>query len=157
MEGKLFTLRQMNLRLWWLGFRYIPLLGATRSKILVLDEEKVVTLIKLRRKTKNHLGSMYFGALAMGADTAAGLHAFAFAEQMKLKLHFSFKDSKMDFLRRAESDIRFICKEGIAIKKAIKEAAEKKERINLSVLVEALDDKDELVSTMQMTLSLRVK
>ena len=112
----------MNWKIRFLGWRYIPILGFVNPKLIVLDEEKTLIKIKLRRRTKNHLKSMYFGALAVGADTAAGIYAFALAEQMGVKIHFSFKSSKFEFLKRAESDVVFSCQDGQKIKAAMNEA-----------------------------------
>lgn len=155
--SELKSLSQMNWRLRLLGWRYIPMLRFVGPKLLELTESTAVMKIKLRRKTKNHLGSMYFGALAVGADTAAGIYAFAVAEKIGVKLHFSFKSSKMEFLKRAESDISFVCNDGDKIKAGIQQALDEKERINFPVLVEAYDDQNTLVSTMTMELSVRVK
>ena len=64
--------------------------------------------IRLRRRTKNHLNSMYFGALAVGADVAGGVHAFYFSEKHNLKVSFAFKGMNAEFIMRAEADCIFI-------------------------------------------------
>ncbi len=142
----------MNWRIKLLGWRYIPLLGFANPKLVHLDDDKTIVKIKLRRRTKNHLG-----ALAIGADTAAGIYAFALSEQMGVKIHFSFKSSRFEFLKRAESNVLFVCSEGEKIKKAMGEAKTSKERVNVLVNVEALNDAKEVVSKMEMELSLKVK
>ncbi len=45
---------------------------AVSPKIIAIDSKHVEVRIPLRRRTKNHLNSMYFGALAVGADVAGG-------------------------------------------------------------------------------------
>jgi len=54
--------------LWLFGFFKIPLIGYVNPKLIKLTDKSMVVKIPLRRKTKNHLGSMYFGALGIGAD-----------------------------------------------------------------------------------------
>ena len=57
------------------GWLKIPLLASVRPSVVELSETRCVVRIPLRRWTRNHLGSMYFGALAIGADCAGGLLA----------------------------------------------------------------------------------
>ena len=64
-----------TLRLRLLAFLKIPLLGSLRPSVLELTGERCVVRVRLRRWTRNHWGSMYFGALAIGADCAGGLLA----------------------------------------------------------------------------------
>ncbi|MCT4560817.1 MAG: DUF4442 domain-containing protein [Crocinitomicaceae bacterium] len=151
------SLRKIRFQLWFLGRFKIPLLGYTRPKIIEIDENRCVIRISLNYYTRNHLKSMYFGALAVGADTASGLHAFYFAEREKAKISFAFKAAKMEFLKRAESSVYFICNEGVKINEAFQKAKKTQERINETVLVEMQDSNNELVATAEMTLSIRVK
>ncbi len=100
---------------------------------------------------------MYFGALAVGADTAAGLLAFYFAEHMGKSVSFAFKGMKGDFIQRAESHVRFICKDGHLVKKAMEESEQTGERRNQPVFVEAFNAKGELVATFEMIVSVKVR
>ena len=90
-----------------LGLVKIPIIGFVKPKLIELNDEKARVKIRLRRRTKNHLNSMYFGALAVGADVAAGLHAFYFAGKMGKKVSFAFKGMSVEFLMRAESSVVF--------------------------------------------------
>ena len=45
----------------------IPLLGWVYPTVIESTPQKLVIRIKLNRRTKNHLRTMYFGALCMGA------------------------------------------------------------------------------------------
>ncbi|MHA0112018.1 hypothetical protein ACXYUI_33930, partial [Klebsiella pneumoniae] len=45
------------------GLRKIPLILYLRPSIVEWSEARLVLKIPLRRRTKNQLGSMYFGAL----------------------------------------------------------------------------------------------
>lgn len=155
MEAKM--IRKIKWELFLLGKLYIPILGYTRPKLIFLSEEEVRMKIKLSWRTRNHLKSMYFGALAVGADTAAGLHAFYFSRTQGLKLSLAFKAVEGKFLKRAETDVIFVCKQGRIVSEIMEESKKTGERINQELLVEAINLQNELVATFNMTLSIKVK
>ena len=150
------SIRSMQWKLFLLGFFKIPLIGFTRPKLISLDEKNVSVKIKLNRRTKNHLNSMYFGALAVGADIAGGIHVFYFSEILDKKVSFSFKGMNAQFLQRAESDVYFSSNEGLIIKEAIEESSKTGERINKSIIVNAKNESNEIVATFEMISSLKV-
>ena len=146
----------MRWKLFLLGFFKIPIIGFTRPKLVVINNEEVVVRVKLNRRTKNHLNSMYFGALAVGADIAGGIHVFYFSEILNKKISFSFKGMKADFLMRAESDVYFYSNEGNVIKAAIDESIQTGQRINRSIFVNAKNSNDEIVAIFEMITSIKV-
>ncbi len=154
---KTISLQKIRWKLFLLGKFGIPMLGFARPKLLSIDEDEVRMMIKLRRRTKNHLNSMYFGALAVGADTAAGLHAFYLSESNGIKLSLAFKAVEGQFLKRAETDVIFVCKEGKIVADCLAESSRTGERINQDLMIEAFNLQDEVVATFKMTLSIKVK
>ncbi|NQX82556.1 MAG: DUF4442 domain-containing protein [Flavobacteriaceae bacterium] len=146
----------MRRKLWLLGFFKIPLLHYCKPKLISLTDEEMIVKIALRRRTKNHLNSMYFGALAVGADITSGLFAFYYSTKNKQKMSFAFKSANMQFLKRAESDVIFKCRQGLLIKECIDQSASEKKRINKNIDVEAFNKENELVASFQMTLSVKV-
>jgi acyl-coenzyme A thioesterase PaaI-like protein len=105
-----------TLRLRLLAWLRIPLLGSLRPSVEVLDADRCVVRVRLRRWTRNHLGSMYFGALAMGADCAGGLLAAELIRRRRVPVALVFKSFQAEFLRRPEGDVRFTCEAGAAIR-----------------------------------------
>lgn len=156
METKLNSARYWSRMVFILGITKIPLLAYVRPRVIQISADEVQVRIRLRRRTKNHLKSMYFGVLAVGADTAAGIHAFYFGKKWNLPISFAFKAMKAEFLRRATSDVIFIVKEGSAIESAVVQARDSGERVNLPVHVNAIDAQGELVATFEMTISVKV-
>ena len=149
-----------NLFLKLFSWRKIPLPYFVNPSIEELSDEAVVCKIPLRRATKNHLNSMYFGALAAGADLAAGLAAMAFIRESGKPISLIFKDIKGDFLKRAESDVYFSCDQIPDIKRLVQKTARSSERQNLSVHVccYVLEDGIKVeVATFVLTLSLKQK
>lgn len=145
--------RKYQRKIFWLGFWKIPMLHYTRPKLLLIDEEHIILKIKLRRRTKNHLRSMYFGALCVGADIGAGVFTLYHADLQKLKISFAFKSMSVQFVQRAESHVRFICKDGDKLKRMIADCKETGKRQNQVVAVEALNESNELVATFMMEAS----
>ena len=150
------TLSAMRWKLFWLGIFKIPLLYFVRPKLISIDSNQVFVTINLSRRTKNHLNSMYFGALAVGADVAAGIHAFYFADKHNKKIYFSFKSMKVEFIQRAETNITFFCGQGELIQKAFLESCNEKQRKNQLIEVSAFDLNNELVAQFSMELSIKV-
>lgn len=153
---KTVTIKQMSWLLYLLSHVKIPVMGYLRPKLLVMNDEMVQVRIKLRRRSKNHLNSMYFGALAVGADVAGGIHAFYFAKKHDKKVSFAFKSMHATFLKRAETDVLFVCEEGAKIEEIILESLKTQTRINHNVTVRALNMQQEEVSVFTMEISVKV-
>lgn len=153
---KVVTIGKMRWLLFLLAHIKIPIMGFLRPKLVTMNEEKVEVKIKLKRRTKNHLKSMYFGALAVGADVAGGIHAFYFAEKHSKKVSFAFKSMQVTFLKRAETDVLFICDEGAKIEEIILESFRTQTRINQNVNVRAINTLQEEVATFTMEISVKV-
>ena len=144
--------------LWLFGFFKIPLIGYVNPKLILLDAESMVVKIPLRRKTKNHLGSMYFGALGIGADLAGAFQAFYIADKRNSKISLAFKDFKADFLRRPESDVYFVSHAGKQIENMVDETIRTKERVTQGIRIDAVinyPENPEVVA--EFTLGLSVK
>ncbi|MBL6668461.1 MAG: DUF4442 domain-containing protein [Crocinitomicaceae bacterium] len=150
------SINKMRWLLFLLGFVKIPMIRYTKPKLLMISDDAVRVKIKLRRRTKNHLNSMYFGALSVGADIAGGIQVFYFSKKMDRKVSFAFKGMNAQFLKRAESDIVFESNEGQKIQKAMEKSLAEQSRVNESILVEAKNNLGEVVATFEMIVSVRV-
>lgn len=143
-------------RLW--GLRNVFLLWFVRPRILELSGERCVVKIPLTWRTKNHLKSMYFGALCIGADIAGGLMAFDMATKSRVRISFVFKDVTGRFLKRAEGDVHFTNEDGRVIRALLDRAIATGERQEAVVNVVATVPSKmgtEPVATFEMTLSLK--
>jgi acyl-coenzyme A thioesterase PaaI-like protein len=140
------------------GFFKIPLLFFLRPSVVELSGERCVVRIPLGRRSRNHLGSMYFGALAAGADCAGGLMAMRMIRDGGGRVSLVFKDFQAEFLKRPESDVLFTCDQGLEIAELVRKATDSEERQNLPVRITATcPDKlgDEPVAKFTLTLSLK--
>lgn len=136
---------------WWA----IPMVGYVRPRLEFIDDGQVRISIRLRRRTRNHLKSMYFGALAVGADVAAGVQVFYFADQMGIKPSFSFKSMKAEFLHRATGTVVFSMNQGREIRELLTKAIESGERHQLVVPVSATVD-GQPVAEFEMEISVKI-
>ena len=149
------TLRRMQWMLFLLGLLKIPMIGFVRPKIIEMDDQKVIIRIRLRRRTRNHLGSMYFGALSVGADLAGAIHSVYFTGGKGMSM--AFKSMQAELGKRAEGDVFFESKDGKLISQTIEESRQTRERVNRMVEVTAKNIKGELVAHFKMEISIKMK
>lgn len=140
------------------GLTRIPMLWFLRPTVEEVTADKCVVRIPLRRASRNHLRSMYFGALCAGADCAGGLIAMNLIEESGEPVAFVFKDFKADFMKRAEGDVFFTCHDGANLKALVEQAISSGEREEATVSVVATVPAklgDEPVAKFELTISLK--
>jgi acyl-coenzyme A thioesterase PaaI-like protein len=149
------SLRKMRWLLFLLGLFKIPMIGFVRPRLLAIDDEHVVLRIRLSQRTKNHLGSMYFGALAVGADLAGAIHSMYFTGGKGMSM--SFKSLHAEFLKRAEGTVYFESNDGKIIRSMIEESRQNGERVNRMFNVKAKNENGEEVAIFRMEISIKMK
>ena len=140
------------------GLTKIPMLYMCAPEVVQLDGEHCVVKIPLRRRTKNHENCMYIGALTVGADVAGGIISIYHMQDDWKKARFLFKDMTASYLKRAEGDVYFTCRDGVQLAALVEEAKKTGKRMNQKVSVIAtVPDKlgDEPVATFTLTLSIK--
>lgn len=140
------------------GFTKVPLIWWVTPFVLKLDVERTEILIKLSRRTRNHLKSMYFGALAIGADVAGGLLCIDLLRISGVKASFVFKDMEAKFLKRADGDVLFVCESGRAVEALVERVRTTAERQETMVEIKALVPSkygDDPVAIFRLTLSVK--
>ncbi len=136
----------------------IPMIRWITPRVIRCDASGGEIEIPLNRRTHNHMGSMYVGVMAAGADLAGGYVAFRQMIDMGKMTKLLFKDLHAEFLKRAEGGpVRFVCNEGPAIRDQVQEALDTGERVNraFEVLAKVPKVSDEPVARFRMTLSLK--
>ena len=144
-------------QLWAFGIAKIPVIFFCRPKVVKVSNDSLEVKIKLKRRTRNHLGSMYFGVLSVGADITGGFLAMKYINQSNSNISLIFKDFQANFIKRAEGDVHFICKEGKLIRSLIAKAEQTNERQNMLVHIMASvpSISTEPVATFILTLSVK--
>jgi len=154
-------LTQANIFLKAFALTKVPMILFTGVSIIELSEQRTVIKIPLNWRTKNHLNSMYFGAMAVGADVASGLYASLLIKESQKKIHLSFKDFTANFLKRPTSNVFFIVDRVQEIKQLVDEVIEKPNmRKNLPISVIAATNlkliSESTVAEFVLTLSLKL-
>lgn len=145
----------LKIRLW--SLLKVPLIHAVHPSVIEVNDDRCEIRIPLRRRTRNHLGSMYFGSLCIGADVAGGLIAMRQIDGQGGGVSLIFKDFKAEFLKRPEGDVHFSCEQGDAIAELVRKAKSSGERENLVVRVTATVPSlsPDAVAEFDLTLSLK--
>ena len=153
-------IQKANLKFKLVGLFQIRMIGFVGAKLISYSEDKTVIQIPLNWRTKNHLGSMYFGALATGADVTGAWIAFDYLARTKAPVSIVFKDINANFLKRADGDVHFTCTNGPEVVEAFEATITDGERKNIELKVVATVPakyQNEPVAEFRMTLSMRAK
>lgn len=140
------------------GLVKIPLVLFVNPRVVEVGEKRFVIKIPLNYRTKNHLNSMYFGAMGIGAELSIAAAAVVAISESKKKIDFVFKDFTANYLKRAAGDVHFICDEADVVRGLIEEAKTNPERIERKLKGYAVVpsvNSAEPVMTYEMTLSVR--
>lgn len=135
----------------------VPLLALARPTIIELTDKRAVVKLPLNWLTKNHVSSMYFGALAMGAELSIAAQVLHRIRHDKIKLNFIFKSYRADFLKRADADVYFCCDQVAEINVLIEKALGQDERIDGTFSGIAVSKKDESVKFMSYEINISLK
>ncbi len=136
----------------------IPLLAFITPQILEAGEERAVVRVRLDLRTRNHLGVMYFGALAMGAELSIATKALQAIRASGKRIDFIFKDFQAEFHKRADGHVNFVCAQGLNICSLVSQAAADSERHHQTFTGHAFVLKSsatEPVMTYKLTLSVK--
>ena len=136
----------------------IPLIAVVRPTLVAADSEHCVIRIPLSWLNKNHLRSLYFGALCIGADLAGGLIVMNLIRNRRSRVAFLFKDFHAEFHKRAEGATVFTCRDGRMLQTLLDRAEASGEREEDTVRVVAtVPDKlgDEPVASFRLTISMK--
>lgn len=140
------------------GLLKIPLVLFVSPRVVEYNQNRMVLKIPLNYRTKNHLNSMYFGALGIGAELSIAAAAVVAITESKQKIDFVFKDYSAQYLKRADGHVHFICDEVDAVHALIEESKTTPERIERKLKGYAVVPKisaTEPVMTYELTLSVR--
>lgn len=149
-----------HLRLYGWCLRHIPMVVWLSPRLLERSAQRCVVKIPFTWRSRNHLGSMYFGALCVGADLAGALLAMDFIQphghQETSPVSLVFKDMRAAFVRRAEQHTLFVCEDGPRIRACIDQAHASAQRQSVVVMVGAYEEYSQAkVAEFELTLSMK--
>lgn len=139
------------------GILKVPMIYYCRPKVVAITKSHAEVKIKLRRRTKNHLNSIYFGTLAVGSDITCGILAMEKIRESNENISLVFKDFHASFKKRAEGDVHFYCIDGEKIDLLVSRAVSTKERVNekINIIAKVPSISNEVVAEFSETLSLK--
>ena len=138
----------------------IPLIAILRPTLVAVDGERCVIRIPLSWLAKNHLRTMYFGALCIGADLAGGLIAMNLIRTRRSRVAFLFKDFRAEFHKRVEGAAVFTCADGEKMRALLERAEQSGEREEDTVeVIATVPEKlgNEPAAVFHLTISMKIR
>jgi acyl-coenzyme A thioesterase PaaI-like protein len=145
-----------TLKLWAFAAWKVPLVASLRPRVIHLDDEMCRVRVPLSHMSKNHLGSMFFGALWTASDAAHAM--LTMKATSSRKVNTIIKTSRCEFYKRVEDDADFICADGKKIDALAQKAFETGERQEAEIEITTVVPKkfgEEPVAKFWLTLSLK--
>lgn len=141
------------------GWATIPLVGFANPRFEKFDDKDCVVSIPLWWATKNHVRSMYFGALAIGAELSIAAAAVFLIQDEKLPVDFIFKDFKCEFLKRGDGRVHFYSHQVAEAKELIYEALKTPERLERKFqgYAKVPTSSDEVILKFELTMSVKAR
>jgi hypothetical protein len=127
-----------TLELWTFATLKVPLLMVARPRVRTVCSDRYELSLELARRTKNPFGSMYFGAMAIGAEATPMAHALVIARSLGRQVFFSTRQVKAEFLAAAKGEVTFRTDNGEQLRAAMVQAEEAKRSAVALVRVTAL-------------------
>jgi hypothetical protein len=140
------------------GLFKIPLVFFVSPRVVEATEKKCVIKIPLGFRTKNHVNSMYFGALGIGAELSIAAAAVLAIAESKQKIDFIFKDFQAQYVKRGEGAVLFVCEDVESVRRLVEQAKTNSQRLEKKIKGYAVCPKTsetEPVMTYELTLSVR--
>ena len=116
----------------------IPLTSGLGLRVEHNGPDRTVLRLPLKRRTRNHVGSMYFGAQVTLAEITMGLHVFNRYPPGPYGL--LVKRVEVDFAAKAKSGLRAVCEPDAALLEDLARQLEQDGKADVWFEVSLLDD-----------------
>ena len=141
-------------------FINIRLISFVGVRIVKADESGTIVRLKVNRKTKNHLNSMYMGAQIIGAEIGPIFYAIKYCELRGYQINSEYKDVKASFMKKTRGKyVYFHFEDTKRISDILEECSKVNERKFDEVTLKAYDSDDfnskSLVSEFNFTATFR--
>jgi len=130
-------------------------LCGVRLKRISLEESQVS--VKYRWMNQNPFNSMYFAVQSMAAELSTGAMLLNALENKEDKYSTLVVNHQGSFSKKAVGRISFTCLGKDLIEKAVQEAQETGEGVQLTLESKGIDEKGDEVSSYQFTWSIKKK
>lgn len=117
------------------GLNKIPMMRYIRPKLIELSDARAVVKVNLSRRTKNMYGSMYLGALAVGADCVTGFYPAKFMFETGHRVPPIIKSARANYYKRVKSYVLFTCTQGKELTELCHQVVSRGDRLESSVRI----------------------
>ena len=113
----------------------MPLLAMISPRVTDLDARHCAVEIPFTWRNRNIFGTMYFAATMMAAEATTGGLVFFHQAARPDKSSFIVRGISADFVDKAQSSVRFECRQGDVIAEAFDEASRSDQRVERTLEV----------------------
>jgi hypothetical protein len=145
----------LRLKLFFLKHMPMGLLNGLR--IVELDEEHASVTVPYNYLTKNPFRSLYFAVQSMAAELSSGAMAIAEVKAAPRPVSMLVFDMEAKFTKKAQSKVTFTCRDGIALRDAVKKTLETGEGITVPITSIGIDEAGDQVSEFHFTWTFKAK
>lgn len=156
MSNKTLQLLKQNLKFSWYLWRRLPLAWLMGLKIKEIEQDSCSIILPFKKRNLNPFKSMYFAAQIAAAELSTGLLLLV-AIDGKPKISMLVKDVHASFVKKAVTDIDFVCKDGKTIEEAINQAIATEEKVEFQAISFGYNKENEMVCKTIITWSIKLK
>lgn len=126
-------------------------------RALSISNKECIVKVKHKWINQNPFQSMYFAVQAMAAELSTGALVMNSIAQSNKKISMLVLNTKANYSKKAVGLIKFTCSEGFEIDEVVKKAIETGEGQTIWLTSIGVNEKGEVVSTMQFEWTLKLK
>ncbi len=146
-------LSPLKQRLYFL--KNLPMGLVSGIKLAQLDEEKSITIVPYRWVNKNPFNSMYFAVQSMAAELSTAALVTLALKGLDASVALIIVELKVDFIKKAQSKINFICIEYGKISGAIMQLKQADDTVTVTVKTTGKDVAGDDVAVFYFTWSFK--
>lgn len=122
-----------------------------------MNEQLCAVSVPFKWFTQNPFRSTYFACLSMAAEMSTGILAMAHIYKKNPKISMLVVSVEGVFFKKAVSNTKFICREGLVIKEAIQKSITLAQPQTAKVKSEGFNKQNELIAEFWITWSFKAK
>lgn len=126
-------------------------------RLIELEEEKAVVVVRHRWINQNPFNSLYFAVQSMAAELATGALVIKKIKESGQKISMLVTNHSGAFTKKAIGRITFTCNDGVLIDEALKRTIETGEGQTIQMKSIGVDEQGDQVSSYQFEWSIKLK
>lgn len=138
-------------------FASVPMAFFAGCKVIELSEEKCVTTVPYQWMNNNPFKTTYWAVLGMAAEMAPGALLLMYTYQSKPSISTFVTACEAKFVKRALTQVTFVCEEGIQFRDAVALAVETGQAQTLVTNVKGYDTEGQVVSEWSFTWGIKAR